>query len=85
MVPTLRTRDAKGRFVKAALSPAPSYICQAIGMDRITPAAVDAPVFVAAPTRRASGRRWRIPSGAWASFAIWLVVMLAACGYAARF
>jgi hypothetical protein len=80
MVRTLPSRDVKGRFVKAVLSPAPSYICQAIGMDRIGPDAVA--VLVAAPIRQPAPCHWRVPSGAWASFAIWLVVMLAACGYA---
>ena len=69
-------RDSKGRFTKVATTAAPSYICWAVGMDRVvgleTPVAVHATPIVA-KTRRP------LPSGAWSSFFIWLAVMVAAC------
>lgn len=67
-------RDSRGRFIRrqVELQPSPSYVCVAIGSDRVI-----APEI---PRQRYHRRL----SPAALSFTIWLVVVLASCAYVAR-
>lgn len=82
-------RDSKGRFLPRALHvvQAPSYMVVCVGMDRVRECVA---VAVAAPTAASTApvavtvRRALLPRGAAFSFLCWLLVMVAACGYAAH-